>query len=116
MSKTIDAAAIKRLPRWAQDHIAALERHNGELEQRLRENSLPPGKIAVRDYMLGDRGLPDRARVRFLVPPRNPLAPLDMSWIEASVDRDDGRLQIMASDTVDIQLQASNVFSVGLAR
>lgn len=102
---------VDKLPRWAQDHLALLERRIKELEGALSDAT--EGAIAVTDPHRAPRGVAfDKYDlVRWAV--SGPLTEYTNDWIDV-LRHKDGQLLIRGSDTLMIETSSSNTFFVSI--
>lgn len=94
-----------RLPKWAQDEFAALER-NLDVARRLLAERPVSDTVVDPGYMEGDGGyLDDKSRVRFYFLPgqHGPSDP----WIE--VCRQNGQLRVSAADALHVHPHVTNI-------
>ena len=106
---------IKKLPVWAQDHIADLERKVETQEEQLNEDAHPKSSVVVGSrYSLDPLDmsyLPDGSRINFFL---DPLDKRQQRWIEVHMAH--GKLQLHSSYNLVLRPQVSNGASVDVER
>jgi hypothetical protein len=117
-------AKVGTLAKWAQEYIARLERKVVDAERVAEDARLatnPDDTNTVIDPYQDTIGLPSSGRVRFILTNarsarQSPDQRRHDQWIDVHVDHGGTHIELMASETIRVTPQASNVLYVEASR